>query len=289
MDRHKANCDIVTGYLGQVLDGWVRAGQALSEIQQTKSYQRSHPTFENFCQETFGLSRAHCYRLIDASAAAKVITSVDSEAEINQKQALEFSKLDEDREIADAYQKAKQAEKWSMAAVKSAVASVKGDNPLVVAGESRPVESKFGALMKAWEAATELDRAKFVEHIAKTYRFGSPKKAGKARKRMYSVRFLEFWVNFPEQRKTKKPESSDVFESFSLEDQISAVNMAAEFAKSPEGMSSYCPGPLPWLNQRRFEESPSAWQIGDNERNGRTAVQGTNDAFDELRQMGNGR
>lgn len=57
--------------LKEKIRGWwddrLKIGEALREIQADKLYQREYATFEEFCEEEFGLKRAQAYRLIETS------------------------------------------------------------------------------------------------------------------------------------------------------------------------------------------------------------------------------
>ena len=86
----------------------------------------------------------------------------------------------------------------------------------------------------------------------------------KIRKSGYSDAFERFWDMFPGVRKTKK---KDAYKSWkrALADDVDPeyiIQAATEFADSPEGMGRFCPGPLPWLNGRRWEDDRSAWLNG---------------------------
>lgn len=46
---------------------FVEAGTALRELRDKRLYRSTHKTFEEYCQDRFGFSRRHPYRLIDAA------------------------------------------------------------------------------------------------------------------------------------------------------------------------------------------------------------------------------
>lgn len=77
----------------------------------------------------------------------------------------------------------------------------------------------------------------------------------------YSADFLVFWAAYPDVRKTKKHPSwlkwqAAIKRGVKPEAILEAVR---EFAKSPMGQGEYCPGPLPWLNARSWEDDRNVW------------------------------
>jgi hypothetical protein len=50
------------------LDTFVKVGNALMEIRDSKLYRQTHKTFEDYCRERWGIERRHAYRLIDSAA-----------------------------------------------------------------------------------------------------------------------------------------------------------------------------------------------------------------------------
>jgi len=70
----------------------VEVGMALKQIQEQQLYREQHPTFEEYAQNRWELSRAHAYRLIES---AKVIEdlSPDGDVPTNEAQARPLSKV----------------------------------------------------------------------------------------------------------------------------------------------------------------------------------------------------
>lgn len=50
---------------------FIEVGLALAEIQERKLYRAEHGTFEKYCERTYGWSKQHGYRLINAAPIAK--------------------------------------------------------------------------------------------------------------------------------------------------------------------------------------------------------------------------
>ena len=77
--------------------------------------------------------------------------------------------------------------------------------------------------------------------------------------------FERFWSAYPPTRKRDKPKAEAIFKkAIKNTDPLIIIRAAAEFAQSPEGLSEYCPGPVPWLNGGRWDDDREAWNRGDN-------------------------
>src|SRR5687767_15929381 len=76
------------------LNTFYEVGTALAEIRDSRLYRIAYATFEDYCQERWGMSRRRGYELI---AAAAVVDNVRNSAQIdpaNEAQANELSQLD---------------------------------------------------------------------------------------------------------------------------------------------------------------------------------------------------
>jgi len=74
--------------------------------------------------------------------------------------------------------------------------------------------------------------------------------------------FLRFWDAYPSGRKRSKKEALKTFTK-AFEDGADPeviIAKAAEYAASPEGRGKYVAGPVPWINQGRWDDDPAAWQ-----------------------------
>jgi len=76
---------------------------------------------------------------------------------------------------------------------------------------------------------------------------------------IYSVEFLEFWIAYPAVRKSKKGDAWKSWNRLSSDDQLAALSTVTAFATSWLATDEFCPGPAPWLNQRRWEDDPKSW------------------------------
>ena len=56
---------------------FVEAGTALRQLRDGRLYKSTHKTFEEYCRDRFGFSRAHPYRLIDAAKVVDNLSSVN--------------------------------------------------------------------------------------------------------------------------------------------------------------------------------------------------------------------
>lgn len=76
-------------------------GAALLRIRDEKLYRDAHKTFEAYIKEEWDFSRAHAYRLIDASAAVENVSKLETmPAPSNEGQARELAKLPGDQQSA---------------------------------------------------------------------------------------------------------------------------------------------------------------------------------------------
>jgi hypothetical protein len=65
------------------------AGKALATIQKARLYRESHPTFEAYVEDRWGMKRAHAYRLIDAWPVAAALSPIGDNP-INEAQVREL-------------------------------------------------------------------------------------------------------------------------------------------------------------------------------------------------------
>ena len=86
-----------------------------------------------------------------------------------------------------------------------------------------------------------------------------PKRARKTSE-AYPPEFERFWATYPPIRKQNKPGAAKAWARATEATAAEAILTAAEaFAASRLGRSEYCPGPEPWLNQRRWEDDRRSW------------------------------
>lgn len=77
----------------------------------------------------------------------------------------------------------------------------------------------------------------------------------------YSKDFLAFWQIYPPRRKTNKPGAWKAWKA-AVKSGVkpeTILDAVAEFAKSTQGRGEFCRGPLPWLNQRAWEDDRNSW------------------------------
>lgn len=81
------------GHLESIIDRgiatFMEVGQALAEIRDTRLYRATHGTFESYCRDRFGFSRAHGYRLIRAATLAEMSPVGDIQNERQARAVLE--------------------------------------------------------------------------------------------------------------------------------------------------------------------------------------------------------
>ena len=62
--------------IGRDLPTFVEVGKAIREIRDSRLYRETHDTFEEYCRERWGWSRAHAYRQMDAVWTAEVLSPI---------------------------------------------------------------------------------------------------------------------------------------------------------------------------------------------------------------------
>lgn len=80
---------------------FVEVGTALLEIRDSRLYKEKFKTFENYCQERWGMSRIHAHRMIEAAAVANNLLPIGNKPE-NEAQARELAALppEQQRQVA---------------------------------------------------------------------------------------------------------------------------------------------------------------------------------------------
>ena len=99
----------------------------------------------------------------------------------------------------------------------------------------------------------------------------------------YSADFEKFWKIYPSLRKSKKADTYAAWEKAlsggaSQEIILSAVVL---FSQSNVGLGKYCPGPLPWINQKRWEDDPQSWETMDETQDPRGNISLLSEASEE--------
>lgn len=121
----------------QGLNTFYEVGNALAEVRDSRLYRIKYATFEDYCQERWGMSRRRGYELIAAAAVVENVRNCAHEEPANEAQARELSKLDE---IA-------QEAVWQIAV---GTADKNGDNkPHVTAAHIKSVVSVLTEVVKA--------------------------------------------------------------------------------------------------------------------------------------------
>ena len=59
--------------IGRGLQSFVEVGNALLEIRDSRLYRDTHPTFEAYCKERWGMSRFYAHRLIDGAKVVEML------------------------------------------------------------------------------------------------------------------------------------------------------------------------------------------------------------------------
>jgi len=98
---------VLEDIIGRDLNKYFEVGNALSEIRESRLYRETHDTFEDYCRERWGRSRAHAYRQMDAVWTAEVLSPIGDIA--NEAQAREIAPLvrEDEREAIEVWRELK--------------------------------------------------------------------------------------------------------------------------------------------------------------------------------------
>jgi hypothetical protein len=66
--RSLSKCEAI---VARGMKSFVLVGRALTKIRTRKLYRQTHPTFEGYCKERFGMSKTQANRIIQAALVAK--------------------------------------------------------------------------------------------------------------------------------------------------------------------------------------------------------------------------
>lgn len=76
------------------MDTFMEVGTALGEIRDARFYRFTHPTFEDYVRERWGMSRARAYQLMDGATVARIVsTVVDTPAPASEAVAREMAPM----------------------------------------------------------------------------------------------------------------------------------------------------------------------------------------------------
>jgi hypothetical protein len=95
-----ATRDLATleGIIERGLSTFVDVGTALAEIRDRDLYQKTHATFDAYCQERFGFKRAHAYRMIEAADIRASLSPIgDTPLPIRESQVRELARIEPER------------------------------------------------------------------------------------------------------------------------------------------------------------------------------------------------
>lgn len=85
-----------------IIDRGIRAffeaGQALARVRDLRLYRVEHPTFEAYCQQRWGMERAHAYRMVDSAAVYENLSPMGDILPANERQARPLARLEPDQQ-----------------------------------------------------------------------------------------------------------------------------------------------------------------------------------------------
>ena len=82
--------EVLEGRIQKGLSSYVEVGRDLKTIQENKLYKKRWTTFEDYCEERWGLARRSVYQIIDAAEVHENVYS-NTQTPPSQTQALELS------------------------------------------------------------------------------------------------------------------------------------------------------------------------------------------------------
>ncbi len=132
------------GVVARGLSAFVEVGNALREIRDSKLYRETHPSFEDYVGERWGISRTYAYDLIGSSQVVERLSAIaDVPPPSNEAQARELVPLlrRKDPELIPAVWRSLHEEHGAditARVVKVSVARIKGGAPAPLAGEYHP-------------------------------------------------------------------------------------------------------------------------------------------------------
>lgn len=107
MEIENKRLEELEGIIQRGLETFVEVGQALSEIRDGKLYKADHSTFEDYCRERWGMTRAFAYYQINAAQTVKNLSTMVDNSDLPQteRQARPLSSLEPDQQ-REAWQEA---------------------------------------------------------------------------------------------------------------------------------------------------------------------------------------
>jgi phage N-6-adenine-methyltransferase len=108
--------------IGRGLETFVEVGEALREIRDSGLYKETHPTFEDYCDQRWEMSRPRAYELMQSATVVSAMADIAPSTPSNERQARELAPLRErPAEMAEAWQEASADGAPTAAKVKQAV------------------------------------------------------------------------------------------------------------------------------------------------------------------------
>lgn len=94
--KERAHLEICESALDVLKLAFWRAGKALRVIRDARLYRETHPSFEAYLDDRWGLSRPYAYNLIDSAPFVEQIVNTPAKDTINERQARELVPLSRD-------------------------------------------------------------------------------------------------------------------------------------------------------------------------------------------------
>ncbi len=156
------------GVIERGLATFIDVGNALTAIRDGNLYPTTHPTFEAYCADRWGLVRSRAYQMIDAAEVSTIVDAEELPAPPNESVARELAKLKKDpKKVVRAWKATVKAHgahptaEQARAAVDKVLSKPKAkpatEGPKDGADEvTGRQESRSGSRSAKWEAVSEL-------------------------------------------------------------------------------------------------------------------------------------
>lgn len=156
------------------IDGFIRVGEALAEIRDSKLYRVEYDTFEAYCREQWQMSRTFAFNTIEASKVANVLNCEHSELKPKaESQVRPLTKIPADKqpeawtravEIADGKQPtAKQVEQAVSEMVRPIPEPQLSERGKTEVEEAAKDSETLWTLKRYWRQANKKEKAAFLK------------------------------------------------------------------------------------------------------------------------------
>ncbi len=160
------------------ISSFIEVGNALAEVRDSKLYKSEHKTFEDYCREKWGMSKAYSYRFISSAETASNLSPMGDKP-TSERQVRPLTKLDSPAQQQKAWTRAteiaKEEGKEQPAArhveqavnerIRPIVAPALSDKQQKDVGEAEKDSETLWLLKSYWKKAKKNEREDFRQWI----------------------------------------------------------------------------------------------------------------------------